>query len=447
MNPTPQRQHVLQWLSPDVRDILFYETVDATRPNGSTSPFEIPEYGTPHPDTRRWPDHKLVFAKQADEQGQLYHFYYAVDRQEQDKYNLEFNRGLEVVRTYILPRDNDVSSDPDDVNGYGGPVEFPTTGAQFTMPEGKEWAFVDQSVKRISGPLDGLYVVVQRRWVEKKTVECRYDAELELNVKITKEIVEPLSLDPDTCPCPDSNFEIVVNPAQGGTQITVGASGQMTEVQHGNIYHDVKITQSACGEWNKELRPLQTFVNYRFPNKLKAIKLEWARAWAYSSTAAPAYDEASFFDFNILLPKAGPYPATIRRYLTEDPSSIIELYKDQLNKVPQPRRETIGWLYAWYYASAAVNKAQAVARQTEIPATIHGAIEVDIADDTLVAGENGWDETLRKRLITSSLAATPNHALLDSATDLVVDIKTRPVRLNLFMVSVVIINLTGGLYE
>lgn len=44
--PSPQRQTVLTFVSPNVQDLLFYETVDAQRV-GKTPP----EYGTAHPDT------------------------------------------------------------------------------------------------------------------------------------------------------------------------------------------------------------------------------------------------------------------------------------------------------------------------------------------------------------------------------------------------------------
>ena len=44
--PSPQRQAVLSFVSPNVQDLLFYETVDAQRV-GKTPP----AYGTAHPDT------------------------------------------------------------------------------------------------------------------------------------------------------------------------------------------------------------------------------------------------------------------------------------------------------------------------------------------------------------------------------------------------------------
>ena len=94
----PQRQKVLTFVSPKVADILFYETVDAQRV-GSV----LPEYGTPHPDAVKWPNHKLVHAS-PDEGSQFYRYYYAADRASQDDYNYEKQGGEEVIRTYVIPR-------------------------------------------------------------------------------------------------------------------------------------------------------------------------------------------------------------------------------------------------------------------------------------------------------------------------------------------------------
>ena len=70
--PSPQRQTVLTFVSPNVQDLLFYETVDVQRV-GRTPP----AYGTAHPDSTKFPDHKLVYVKQADPNGQLYQYFYA----------------------------------------------------------------------------------------------------------------------------------------------------------------------------------------------------------------------------------------------------------------------------------------------------------------------------------------------------------------------------------
>ena len=72
--PSPQRQSVLSFVSPKVADLLFFETVDAQRVGT-----EPPAYGTPHPDTENFKDHKLCFVKQADANGLFFEYYYAAD--------------------------------------------------------------------------------------------------------------------------------------------------------------------------------------------------------------------------------------------------------------------------------------------------------------------------------------------------------------------------------
>ena len=101
--PSPQRQTVLTFVSPNVQDLLFYETVDAQRV-GKTPP----AYGTPHPDKVQFPNHILAHVKQADQNGQLYFYFYVNARESQDEYNFEFSQANlgqtkfdTVVRTYV----------------------------------------------------------------------------------------------------------------------------------------------------------------------------------------------------------------------------------------------------------------------------------------------------------------------------------------------------------
>jgi hypothetical protein len=73
----------------------------------------VPAYGTAHPNTARWPDHKLVFAKERPEPESVgtFDFYYAADRANQDSYNFSHTeadiggtRFDAVSRTYVTPR-------------------------------------------------------------------------------------------------------------------------------------------------------------------------------------------------------------------------------------------------------------------------------------------------------------------------------------------------------
>lgn len=104
LTPAPSRQRVLTFLSPNVGDVLFYETKEGHRTNP-------PAYGTAHPDTINWPNHKLAFIRQAEEGGAIYHWFYVADRATQDPYNWEFtkadiggNKFDAVKRTYVTLR-------------------------------------------------------------------------------------------------------------------------------------------------------------------------------------------------------------------------------------------------------------------------------------------------------------------------------------------------------
>jgi len=164
LDPTPQRQRVISFVSPDVGDILFYERVDAQRIGEKN----VPEYGTPHPDPRSWPHHKLVLitssdaANGQDQQGRFFRYYYAAERDNQDAYNFEYantqigGRLVDTVtRTYVILRSN---FDPEAANLEIG-------SAMPDIPEGKfegDWFLYDVTQKRIGEQeLDSLFVVQQ----------------------------------------------------------------------------------------------------------------------------------------------------------------------------------------------------------------------------------------------------------------------------------------------
>jgi hypothetical protein len=167
LDPTPQRQRVLSFVSPDVGDLLFYETVDVQRV-GDTN---VPPYGTPHPDYKKWPDHKLVLISasdaNSDRQGRYFRYYYAAERQNQDEYNFECGSsqigGLTVntvTRTYITLRS---SFDPN-------AAVLEIGSAMPNVPEGKftgSWVLYDSDQKRIGNQeLDSLFVVEQRVYIQ-----------------------------------------------------------------------------------------------------------------------------------------------------------------------------------------------------------------------------------------------------------------------------------------
>jgi len=103
----PYRQDRKVFPTPLIGDVVFSEIRDCNRT-------EFPAFGTPHPNTAKWPDHKLVFIKGVDiERNEIFEFFYAADRADQDKYNWRFSKADiggtkfdSVVRTYVTPRDS-----------------------------------------------------------------------------------------------------------------------------------------------------------------------------------------------------------------------------------------------------------------------------------------------------------------------------------------------------
>ena len=174
--PSPQRQSVLSFVSPKVADLLFFETVDAQRVGA-----EPPAYGTAHPDTVNFKDHKLCFVKQADANGLLFEYYYAADRASQDDYNFEFsqadiggNKYDTVVRTYVTLRSafsdvdasheaGDVMPDPTSQFTAENAIIYDNSGSPDETATSIDYILLTRQLRRIGDQeLDGLFVVEQR---------------------------------------------------------------------------------------------------------------------------------------------------------------------------------------------------------------------------------------------------------------------------------------------
>jgi hypothetical protein len=158
----PYRQDRKIFPTPLVGDVLFSEVRDCNRGN----PF--PEYGTPYPNAAKWPDHKLVYIKPVDiERNEIFEFFYAADRENQDLYNFSFglqgigpSRQFRVVqRSYVTLREN------------FQPLDIPFGTAMPNVPEGKfdevEYVFFDRQQQRINEQeLDSLYVAEVHTYIE-----------------------------------------------------------------------------------------------------------------------------------------------------------------------------------------------------------------------------------------------------------------------------------------
>lgn len=168
LNPSPQRQSVVTFPTPNVNDILFFETVDADRIGT-----EVPEYGTKHPDYKKWPDHRLVHVEAADDQNRYYRYYYVADQIEQDDDNWSYSEadigGTKfdaVTRNYVIRRSEFSSTTPEMGSTMPDVPSGKFTGTH-VLAERKQIPINDKI-------LNGLYVIEQRTYV-KKVPLTRFD--------------------------------------------------------------------------------------------------------------------------------------------------------------------------------------------------------------------------------------------------------------------------------
>jgi hypothetical protein len=226
----PYRQDRRIYPTPDSGDILFSEVRDCTRS-------EIPEYGTPHPNSKKWPDHKLVFVKPVDiERDGIFEFFYAADRENQDLYNFSSGyrnivgnaggREFRVVqRSYVTPRAD------------FQPLDIPFGTPMSDVPEGKfddiEYVFFDRQQQPIDQQeLNSLYVAEVHTYVEK--------AFLDDKLSFTAQRTDPLP----------EKFQILV-PEQVVEQIVEGTvemptlTGSELSVKEDQLNPDVKLVRTA----------------------------------------------------------------------------------------------------------------------------------------------------------------------------------------------------------
>ena len=157
----PYRQDRKVFPTPIIGDVLFSEIRDCNRGN----PF--PEYGSPYPNANKWPDHKLVYIKPVDiERNEIFEFFYAAERENQDLYNFAFgnriirNREFRVVvRTYVTLREN---FKPEDIE-FGTPMP--------DIPEGKfdgvSYVFYDKEQQNTQQEeLNSLFVLEVHTYIE-----------------------------------------------------------------------------------------------------------------------------------------------------------------------------------------------------------------------------------------------------------------------------------------
>jgi len=162
----PYRQDRKIFPTPIIGDVLFSEVRDCNRGN----PF--PEYGTPYPNANKWPNHKLVYIKPVDiERNEIFEFFYAAERENQDLYNFAFglrnigNREFRTVtRTYVTLRENFTPTD----------IEFgtPMPNVPEDKFEGVNYVFYDKEQQNTQQEeLNALFVIEAHSYVEEAVLD------------------------------------------------------------------------------------------------------------------------------------------------------------------------------------------------------------------------------------------------------------------------------------
>ena len=416
--PAPRIDPVFIWPTPNEEDFIFF-----VERNGDLPFNKNWVYGTPFPDNLKYPKHKLVFvAPQTDDKWSRW--YYASDRLLEDEYNWSLNAGQELTRTYLVARDlyyeRSIAEAAAVVPPVDGEFTYPVIGTADTRFV--KYGFADDAVTEAPEQLSSHYIVVRRRYIEPITSELAWSEEFQRNIRVTREIIPAV-----VYPTP---------PAQ--------VPGSTIEIKKGNRFHDVRITQEvlvgALGsdpDYPYEKASVPDYRDFTFPSVLNSIELVWAWAWASSTGNPQSYSEDFYFKFDITDPRPGPYSATIRRFITDDPESIRTSYPRTY--IPPTKRETIAVVYSWFFASvSAGNSTAATANEQQLPSCIH---------DDITVSEGGTEpDTTRDRNYTSTFAATPGYGDFMALTSAVIGYEARELQLGLFEVTVIEIDIEY-LYE
>lgn len=159
--PSSHRQRTSFYPTPLIGDVLFSERVVCQTK-------AVPVYGTAHPNSARWPNHKLVFVKERPEPESVdtFDFFYAADRATQDAYNFSFTKadigGTKfdaVARTYVTLRSAFTPNTP----AMGAAMPNTPTGlftGTYVLAEKKQTRIGEQE-------LDSLYVAETHVYVKR----------------------------------------------------------------------------------------------------------------------------------------------------------------------------------------------------------------------------------------------------------------------------------------
>ena len=399
----PQRQRDITFVTPRVEDLILFEIMDAQRVGTI-----FPAYGTAHPDTTKWPNHKLVHIRQGED-SQSYHYYYAADRDSQDSYNYELREGKQLMRTYVLPRAD-----------YPANLPVPVGGAPDTTFT--DYGFTGDSIINVEEPLNGIYIAIQRTYELITVVSTPYDSNLERNVTVTRTLKPAgfLLTDPD----PD----------------LVSTAGVVYDIEHGNNYHDVLVkTESGLDFTEEDSYPLDviysTVANYPLPPKLSSYVVYAVNAEAIQDEP-PNYSFAQdFMALPVYIPpRRGPFKIRIERFITDEPGAVIDTILDAGTKLPATKDETVAVILAraWGVGEDSGVTAQAFAREFPVVDSYHTGVTASLSGAVYAT-------------LFSTLTNTPGFTG-DLSGSYLIDVDMKPASTDLFEVAATYLVLTGDIY-
>jgi len=409
--PAPKRQRVITFATPRVADILFYETEDTKNGEYGRYGKTIPEYGTAHYDQRNWPHHELVFVQPQGPDGQTMRFYYAAKRENQDEYNYELRDGRELVRTYVIPRED-----------YPSKLEPPAGGTlDSAFPD---YGFAGDSIVSLGEPLSSVYIAIQRRYIIPVVEEQIYNPTLETTVN-TRRTIKP------------SGYKL----SDDGLE---NEAGRIYEVRHGNNFHDILIEQylDASDLVDRTLEVIYGAQKYNLPPRLDAIDMVYRSAYVTRVTEEgdqSQFSEDFFIDFDVSVAKTGPFKTKIERVISADPQPAIDAFLAAATMLPQPKHEDISVAYsAW---AVDPPSARAVARQYRVPSTIHGIVNVTI--NGVRGGTDDSGLTVDRVISPTPLTANPTAFTGDLVGDYLIDVDVAKIALDMFLVTATTLVLDG----
>lgn len=412
--PAPRRQRVITFATPKVADILFYETEDTKNGEYGRYGKEIPAFGTAHYDKRNWPHHELVFVQPQGPDGQTMRFYYAAKRENQDEYNYEIRDGRELVRTYVIKRED-----------YPSLLTPPSGGDRDSAFS--DYGFAGDSVVSLGEPLSTVYIAVQRRYVVPVVEEQIYNATLETVVNIRR------SIKPTGYKLSDDGLE--------------NEAGKVYEVRHGNKFHDVLVEQYIDDSdlADRTLEVIYGAQKYNLPPRLDTINMVYRSAYVTRfdeddpTRDVSQFSEDFFIDFDVTVPKVGPFKTKIERVISADPENAIDNFLSSATMLPQPKHEDISVAYAAW--STDPLSARAVARQYRVPSTIHGSVAVTV--NGVRGGSDDTDLSTDRVISPNPLEANPTGFTGDLVGDYLIDVDVTKIALDMFLVTATTLQLDG----